>query len=265
MAPTLAAVRTALPAGHAGPETLVGKMLRASSWITANSKCMLAQVRTAVPEIAWKSSVVYNGLGTPDVEPTSLCFERPVIACVARLVEKKGVDVAVRALAMVRKRIAEASLLIAGDGPERGALEGLAAELGLKRAVSFLGWTAPALVPALMNRACVVVVPSRRLEPFGNVAVEAMMMARPVIVTDQGGLPEVVVHGETGFVVAADDPAALAEAAVRLLGNPSLARRLGQAGRERALQLFSLDRYAQEYEVLYRQIVDRAKRAGSSC
>ena len=264
-APALAAVRSALPAGHLGPETLVGKMLRVSSWITANSRSMLEQVRTAVPEINEKSSVVYNGLETPDVEPVPMCFERPVIACVARLVEKKGIDVALRAFAMLRKRIPEASLVIAGDGPERGPLESLTLELGLAEAVTFLGWMDPARIPDLMNQACVVVVPSRRLEPFGNVAVEAMQMARPVIATDQGGLPEVVKNGETGFVVRAEDSVALAEAAVRLLENPSLARRLGQAGRERAQRRFSLDRYAREYEVLYRQIVDREKRADAPC
>ena len=90
-------------------------------------------------------------------------------------------------------------------------------------------------------------------------------MARPVIVTDQGGLPEVIEAGETGFVVPAEDPHGLAEAAIRVLENPALARSLGHAGRERALRLFSLDRYAREYEELYLRLAGWGDRAGVPC
>jgi glycogen(starch) synthase len=106
-----------------------------------------------------------------------------------------------------------------------------------------------------MNSATLALVPSRWREAFGLVALQAMQMARPVVASDMGGLPEVVAHGETGLVVPKEDPAAVAQAVVQLLENRRLAEEMGAAGRRRAEKLFSFDRYVQEYESLYRKLV----------
>jgi len=126
-------------------------------------------------------------------------------------------------------------------------------ELGLTDIVDFIGWVAPREVPALLNTATVVLMPSRQ-ESFGLVALEAALMARPVIATRVGGLPEVVVHEQTGLLVEQENSGALAEAIAYLLAHPHTAIHMGQAARLRAQQVFSWERHVTAYDVLYQQL-----------
>ena len=105
-------------------------------------------------------------------------------------------------------------------------------------------------VPDLMAVAEMLVITSDA-EPFGRVAIEAMALGKPVVGTRAGGLPEVVRDGETGLLVVPRFPESLAGACLRLLGNASLAGRLGEAGRERVAKQFHIDRTAQETQALY--------------
>lgn len=259
-APTLVAIRTAFPPQARASDTLTHRMLGSSAWVTANSQAMLRDAWSIAPEIRERSSVIYNGLPTLQCEPSPLLFNPPVIVCVARLVEKKGIDIALRAFAIVKQRIPGVRMIVAGDGPEAAKLHALAHEIGVTDSVEFKGWVEPAAIAGVIDCATLVLVPSRSTEPFGIVAVEAMQMARPVIVTDQGGLPEVVDDGKTGFVVAADDSDALARVAILILENPTLAQRLGEAGKRRAETCFSIDRYTDEHEALYRRLAKRSVR-----
>ena len=109
-------------------------------------------------------------------------------------------------------------------------------------------------MPALLNSATVVLVPSRIGEGFGLVALEAALMARPVVASQFGALPEVVVDGETGLLVERDDPAALAAAITTLLEHPETATAMGQAGRRRAQTLFGLGPHVDAFDALYRRI-----------
>jgi glycogen(starch) synthase len=220
---------------------------------------MLEDVRRLAPEISDRSSVIYNGLEMPELAPEPLPFEAPTLLCAGRVVRDKGFDVAVSAFATVRRRFPKARLVIAGDGPARAELEQQAAEMGVREAVDFLGWVPPEKIPALMNSATLALVPSRWREAFGLVALQAMQMARPVVASDVGGLPEVVAHGETGLVVPKEDPEVVAQAVTRLLENPSLAQEMGAAGRRRASLLFGFDRYLEEHEILYRRLLKETR------
>ena len=144
-------------------------------------------------------------------------------------------------------------MTIAGDGPERSALERQASELKLTGVVDFVGWVSPEKVPELINTATIVLMPSR-WEGFGLVALEAGLMARPVIATCVGGLPEVVAHEETGFLVQSENSRALAEAIVFLLTHPRQAAQMGRAGRRRAQDLFSWEHCVEAYDTLYRKL-----------
>jgi glycogen(starch) synthase len=144
-------------------------------------------------------------------------------------------------------------LTIAGDGIERRALEQQAAELDLAGVVDFIGWVAPDKVPELINTATIILMPSR-WEGFGLVALQAALMARPVIAGRVGGLPEVVVHEQTGLLVESENSRALAQAMIFLLTQPSQAARMGQAARERAQELFSRERCVNAYDALYRKL-----------
>ena len=96
------------------------------------------------------------------------------------------------------------------------------------------------------------------------VALEAAQMARPIVATPVGGLPESVVHQQTGLLVEPEDSVALAEAIAFLLSHPDIARQMGQAGRSRALDIFSLENFVDSYDRLYRRLVQEATQAQMS-
>ena len=204
----------------------------------------------AVPSLEGRTRVVHNGLPQPDQDPVRLPFDPPVLLALGRLIPEKGFDIALRACALVRRQVPEIQMIVAGDGPEREGLAQLAAELGLD--VSFPGWVDPGDVPALINRATLVIVPSSFAEPFGLVALQASQMARPVVAARSGGLPEIISEGGSGMLFEAGDQKAAAAAIARLLADPELAARMGSEGRSRALGTFSMKRYADAYEEMYR-------------
>ncbi|MBI3119664.1 MAG: glycosyltransferase family 4 protein, partial [Candidatus Hydrogenedentes bacterium] len=163
-------------------------------------------------------------------------------------------DVAVAAFAQVVKEFPEARLMLAGDGLVRPALEAQAAALGIAASVDFKGWVPPEQVPALIDRSSIVLMPSRYEEPFGLVAVQAGQMARPLVASRAGGIPEIVKDGETGLLVPPEDVSALAEAILGLLCDPEQAARLGRAARKHVEAAFELERVATAYETLYRHV-----------
>jgi glycosyltransferase involved in cell wall biosynthesis len=184
--------------------------------------------------------------------------EKPVgapgrrIVAVGRLTREKGHAVLLRAMARVVQMIGEARLSICGQGPEEERLRRQAAEAGIAERVEFAGFVAD-VRPALAA-AEVVVMPSLS-EGLGVAALEGMAMAKPVVATDAGGLPESVVDGETGVVVPAGEAEALAEAMVALLADPDRAQRMGRAGRGRALAHYDRGPIVDRVLALYHQVM----------
>jgi len=238
-----------------GSDTILGHLLRTAGWVSAVSAAVLNDVRRLHPEIAQRSSVIYNSLALPSEQPEPLPFSAPRLLCVGRLVKDKGFDTALTAFALVAKRFPDARMVIAGDGPASSGLMQLASRLGLTDTVEFIGWVDPQKIPELINTVTAVIVPSRWDEPFGLVALQAAHMARPVVATRVGGLPEVVIHGETGLLVDREDVDALAEAIAFLLANPGIATRIGSSAKIRAEDLFNWDRFVNTYDSLYRQLI----------
>jgi glycogen(starch) synthase len=257
----LLSICVAPPSPGGGVDTLLGSLLGRASWVAAISEAILGDIRRLAPEIAGRSSVLYNSVPSPPVAPAPLPVSAPRLLGVGRLVTDKGFDLAVAAFAAIAHRFPGARLVIAGDGPARPGLERQAAALGVADRVEFLGWVAPAEVPALMNTATLVLMPSRWREAFGLVALEAALMARPVVATRVGGLPEVVAHGRTGLVVPPEDADALAGALSVLLSSPSLAARMGRAGRRRALGRFGWGRFVGTHDALYRRLIEEGSHA----
>jgi len=161
--------------------------------------------------------------------PRPACF-----GIVARLTRQKRIDVAIRALALLVGRGAEAQLRIAGDGPEREALARLARDEGVSDRVHFEGVRTAAELAALHSETAALVMPAER-EGYGLVVVEAALCGTPAVVADSGALPELVEDGSTGWVVPPGDPASLADALSAIRAAPDEAVRRGQAARERAL------------------------------
>ena len=240
----------------------VAQTLRSADWVTGCSAAILRRGWQLVPELISRSSVIPNAIEEPSLLPGPLPVRAPQLLCLGRLVFVKGFDVALTAFASLKDAFPEARLIIAGDGAARADLERQTVKLGLTDVVKFIGWVAPDQVPALMNAVTIVIVPSRGIEGFGLVALEAAYMARPVVASDVGGIPEVVVHKQTGLLVEKENPEALAEAITFLLKQPWTAADLGRAARRRAQEIFNFVRYVDAYDVLYQKLFSREGRAG---
>jgi glycosyltransferase involved in cell wall biosynthesis len=172
-----------------------------------------------------------------------------------RLLKKKGVDVLLEAWATLAVRFPASRLIVAGDGPERPALERLARDLGVARSVDFTGHLDSAALERVLAPAWIQAVPSVWEEPFGLVAAEAMMRGTAVVATSGSGLEEQVIDGVTGHLVAAGDVPALARALERILLDRGLAESMGRAGREKALLELSEDRYIDRLLGLYQELI----------
>src|SRR4029077_14295619 len=181
------------------------------------------------------------------------------LLCLGRLVAEKGFDLALEAFATVLDRFPNARLVIGGDGPEREKLQHQAITLGLVDSVEFAGRIPPEEVAHFIDEATLVLIPSR-LEGFGLVALEAALMARPVVAARVGGLPEVVLHQKTGLLVEHEDHEDLAEAITLLLDHPRTATMFGEAAQRRAKEVFSFERYVAAYDDLYQSITSKAPR-----
>jgi len=239
-----------------GQDTLVGKLLHQSDWVTAVAGTILEEVRAFAPEIRERSSVIHNGLEVTRLQPFPLPFDPPCILHLGRLVAAKEVNLALEAFAIVGESFPEARLVIAGEGVERSRLEEKAAALQLDDRVEFRGLVELEKVPELLNQATLLLMASRN-EGFPMAALEAMQIGRPIVATTGGGISEAVVDGQTGLVVPPGDSRALAEAMRFLLEHPDRAMEMGNEGRRRQLRMFSLENTAREYDVLYRQLTYR--------
>jgi D-inositol-3-phosphate glycosyltransferase len=210
------------------------------------------------------------GAGGP-AEPKGRRFR---IAAVGRLVPRKGVDLAVQALALLaEKGLNDVELLIVGGAtdsagmasdPEAQRLLALARILGVADRVVLRGQVPREQMPAVLRSADAVVC-APWYEPFGIVPLEAMACGVPVVASAVGGLIDTVVHGKTGLHVPPRDPRALAAALAELLRSPEYAHRLGAAGRQRARARYSWDRVAADTEKAYQVAIDStsAVRQGS--
>ncbi len=232
----------------------VGRAMRSCDYLVSCSTRMLDAARAQMPEIVPRSMTILNALPAPAVEPAPLPWDAPRFLCLGRLGYQKNVAAAIRAFASLAERLPTARLVVAGDGPEAEMLRALADSSGAAGRIDFIGRVAASDVPDVINRATAVLMPSL-FEGLPQVALQAMQMARPLLVSRVDGLAEAVLDGETGFLFEVGDEAALAAAMLHLLDNREAATALGQAGRRRARALFDWDHYMQAYDALFRQLL----------
>lgn len=174
-----------------------------------------------------------------------------VLLAIARLEPQKGLDVAIVALARVRRQHPDAVLVVLGSGPLEAELEELAREHGVEHAVHLPGRSGD--VAHWLERSELLVHPAR-WEGFGLVLLEAMLASRPVVATRVSAIPEVVEDGATGLLVAPDDSVALATAIETLLSDRARGVAYGQAGLERARQHFSVASMARRTVDVYERV-----------
>jgi L-malate glycosyltransferase len=178
----------------------------------------------------------------------------PILMHLSNFRPVKRVTDAVEIFALVREKM-PAKLVMLGDGPDRGAAEWVAVKKGVEKDVLFLG-KQDRIYDAL-PLADLFLLPSA-LESFGLAALEAMACEVPVIATNVGGLPEVMTHGEDGFLVPVGDVAAAARYAVELLSSPERTREMGQKARVNARKRYCSKDVIPRYEAYYRKVLEIA-------
>jgi len=177
---------------------------------------------------------------------------------VGRLIERKGAEYAVRAVAELRRQGRAVRLTIIGDGPERARLVPLIDELGLRDAVDLTGALPHDDIAEHYRTAALLLMPAvtdwkGEQEGFGMVLVEAMASDLPMVATRSGGIPDVVTDGTSGILVPERDPGALAAAAARLLDDPPLAARMAAAAHADLDRRFSPAGLAAGFDAVYRR------------
>lgn len=229
------------------------RTLRSVRGAMAASQAAAALVQRVVPQLPVSVSPQL-GVQVPPA-PEHAHHEGLAIGCVGRLVPEKGVDTLLHALA--ENRAHRWHLTVVGDGPDRERLERLASELRLAARVRWVGALPPEEVPKVWPELDVLVLASRGLatwaEPAAHVVAEAMAYEVAVVGTSAGATPEVI--GDAGLVVPPDDPLALA-AALRRLATGDERRPIAQAGRARALQLFSDDAVAERTLAFWKGLLE---------
>jgi glycosyltransferase involved in cell wall biosynthesis len=213
-----------------------------------------------IPATRGRTTVIHNGveLGRYDraVDPdlrarVTAGGRRAAVLVPARLDERKGH----RFLFAAVRDLADVQLVVAGTGPHRAALERLAGALGIAERVDFVGFWDD--MPQLYAACDVVALPTLN-EAFGNAVLEGMAARRPVIATRVGGPEEIVVDRVSGLLVAPGDAAALRSALCALREDPAQARRLADGGRRRAEERFTIERCAERWSGLYREVTETA-------
>jgi len=204
-------------------------------------------VERFAPPDSERRTAARHALGLP--------FDCPVVAFLGRMVREKGADVLLRGWPRIQRRVEGVHLLLAGQGEESARLHQAVGE-----GAEDLRWL-PDLEDQrdLYHAADVLVVPSRA-ESFGLVALEGMATGVAVVASRVGGVPEVA--GDAALFVPPEDPASLAEAVVALLEDESRRLHLGEAGRQRVLEHFTLDRVVAMHRELYAEVVEEAERGG---
>jgi colanic acid/amylovoran biosynthesis glycosyltransferase len=204
-----------------------------------------------------KIVVHYIGVDTDIFQPEADVVREPVVLFVGRLVEKKGCEYLIKAMAQVQATRPDVELVVIGDGPLRSSLEHLANSSLLR--YRFLGVQPPEIVRSWMNKATVFSVPSVRAasgdcEGFGIVFAEAQAVGLPVVSFAHGGITEAVAHGETGFLATERDFQELAKYILQLFAEPMLWQQFSTNGQKRVLTKFNLRKQTQALEEIYQMV-----------
>ena len=207
--------------------------------------------------------VVYNGIPTTRLNGVAsaddarrmlgLSREQPVIVCVAHLSKKKGQEVLIKAVALLKNRFPDLVCLLVGEGEQYNELQQQASQLGISKQVRLLGFRQDAM--SVMNSADVVILPSIAKEGLGLVLVEAALLEKPTIGSNLPGIDEAIQDGVTGLLAPPCNAEALAGKLVLLLDNATLRQQMGIAGQKRAQQVFSQSAMVDSFEAIYRELL----------
>jgi glycosyltransferase involved in cell wall biosynthesis len=209
------------------------------------------------------TTVIYNGLRTPDLSETELEQVRMslhldgqeiLLGTISRIDPKKNLETMLEAVALVTHTLPQVRLLVVGGGSQdyQCRLEALAGSLGIASNVRFLGFRQDPL--AIMSL-CEVSLLSSVTEGLPNAILESMMLGKPVVATEVGGVPELITDGVEGFLVRPGDHQAFAARILCLLRDPTLARRMGDRGYAKAVDAFTPNAMLHNTQAVYLKLV----------
>ena len=209
-----------------------------------------------------KITVIHNGVDPEEFsrdrvdsdirKELGISYDAHVLLYLGRLSREKGAHNLVPAVKQIVKEFPDVVLLIAGTGPEKDNLEMNVHDERLGANICFLGYRKDNI--NLLGESDILILPSRT-EGIPNSVLEAMSMELPVVATKVGGTPEIMDDGKEGFVVPPEKPAELANAVIKVLKNPLLAKKMGKSGRERVLRELSFSMRMRKIEDVYDQLL----------
>ena len=213
-----------------------------------------------------KICVIHNGIDLNKFKPMNLTDAKsalrydtkaPLLGIFGRLSSEKGQRAAIEAMFLILRDHPNARLIIAGDGKDLDDLKMTAQALGIAENVYFAGFVND--IRCLMSACDAVLVPSLK-EGFGLAAVEAMALERPVVASDTGGLSEIVIPKETGFLITPNDPNAIAQSAQIIIDDPNLAQSMGKRGRTRVEENFNSEKQMKQVFSILSETASRSSR-----
>ncbi len=238
------------------------RLVREADRIICCSRFMAGEVERLFDISPEKITVIENGVRPDKVSSGKLSGpdrrryagdDEQLLFFVGRLVREKGVEILLEALAAVFAATPQVRAVIAGKGPLLHDLEQLAGRYGIRERLAFPGFLTDEERNRLLTTADLVILPSL-YEPFGIAVLEAMSAGAPVIVSEVGGMSEVVTHGTDGWKVPPGDSAALSAAILYLLENSAVRLRLGANARSKAADAYSWDKLAAKTAAVYRDV-----------
>ncbi len=244
-----------LTGGCLTPQTWLAMMVQ--HWLWRRASDVFDAVVT--PSRAMKTKLEAGGVSPCEVLPNATHPRAarpplgpvPVAAYGGRLSSEKGVDTLLHAFARASRSVPDARLMIAGDGTEAADMKALARSLGLEPRVEFTGALDREEMERRFDRAWVQVIPSKWDEPFGIVAIEAMMRGTAVVASRGGGLLDIVREGESGVLFDPGDVDRLTDSLIGLTADRELCERMGEEGRRVALEHYSMDPHIDRILALY--------------
>ena len=238
------------------------KALFLYNWLTDTTIAISQSVRHALLQVGvrdHKLRIIHDGVDSSRFEDPApqqwrqrlgIDEKAPVVGFIGSLIKKKGIEFLLQAGPKILGQHPSCRFLLVGTGPLQSQLEELAKSLEIQHSVIFAGPQTD--IPSILAGMDIFVLPSLQ-EGLGVSVLEAMAAGKPIVASRVGGLPESVVQGETGFLVKPENADELAGSLLRLLDDPALCTRLGQAGKERVATHFSSHQMALQYETLYRE------------
>ena len=252
---------------------LVRKNLLAADGVASTSVCMAEQTRSIVPKL---SDIALTPFGVDtefyDSLTTSIAdrdISTPItIGTVKSLAPKYGVDTLIKAFDILLKNLSQThpeiekglKLRLVGGGPQELELKALTQQLGISKRIDFVGRVDSSQVPIELEKLDIYVALSRLdSESFGVAIIEAGAAGRPVVVSDAGGLPEVVLDGQTGLVVPKEDPKAAAAAISKLVLDRELRIQMGESGKQHVIDTYDWSACINTMTNLYEKIINQYK------